>query len=176
MTRIFIGLGSNIDPETNIRTALHLLSAQIRITGISTFYRTLPIDRPEQEPFINGVIEIETDIPPFELKQVLLKIEAESGRIRTEDKYAPRTIDLDILIYGNIIISSPQLTIPDPDILNRAFIAIPMCELAPDTIIPGVDIPICGITKSLNTDDMEPLISYTELLRQEFIKTKSANQ
>ena len=165
MSRVFIGVGSNIDPETNILDALSFLAHYSKIKGISTFYRTSPIDRPDQAPFINGVIEIQTALTPANLKHILRQIESELGRIRTDDKYASRPIDLDILVYDDLIISSPELTIPDPDIGNRAFVAIPLCELAPDLIIPGWGESICHIAKRLEANGMEPLIEFTELLR-----------
>lgn len=168
MARAFIGVGSNIDPETNVRKALQLLAHQVRIVGISTFYRTPPLGRPDQPPFWNGVVDVDTDILPIELKHnVLQEIEDELGRVRTEDKYAPRTIDLDIIIYGNIVIASSQLTIPDPGIARRAFLALPLCELAPDLIVPGMGKPICDMADSLSADDMEPLPEYTALLRED---------
>lgn len=169
MKGVYIGVGSNIDPEVNIRKALDLLREHVQIVGVSTFYRTMPIDRPEQESFINGVIEIDSYIQPVELKHLLRKIETKTGRIRTSDRYSPRTIDLDILVYDDLVISSPELTIPDPDIRNRAFTAIPLCELAPDLIIPGWGEPICVIAKRLEADTMEPLISFTELLRYQSV-------
>ncbi|MHB1457323.1 MAG: 2-amino-4-hydroxy-6-hydroxymethyldihydropteridine diphosphokinase [Armatimonadota bacterium] len=165
MSRVFIGVGSNINPETNIPDALSFLAHHSKIQGISTFYRTSPIYRPDQTPFINGVFEIQTDLTPSELKHILRQIESKLGRIRTDDKYASRTIDLDILVYDDLIITSPELTIPDPDIRNRAFAAIPLCELAPDLIIPGLAEPISDIAKSFEADQMDPLIGFTDLLR-----------
>src|SRR3990170_4754101 len=115
MPRAFVAVGSNIDPETNVRRALLLLAREVRLLGISTFYQTKPIDRPDQPPFYNGVIEIETELPPGELKHSLLRrIERELGRVRTEDKHAPRAIDLDLLLYDDVTLEEEGLRLPDP--------------------------------------------------------------
>lgn len=169
MARVFVGVGSNINPEANIRDALSLLAERARITGISTFYRTDAEDRPGQPPFYNGVVEIETDTPPAELKHsVLCAIESRLGRVRSSDKYAPRTIDLDILIYDDLIIRSDDLVIPDPQIQRRAFLAIPLCELAPDSVLPGSGKSVCEIAGVFADHGMEVLREFTDWLRKEF--------
>ncbi|UCD29308.1 MAG: 2-amino-4-hydroxy-6-hydroxymethyldihydropteridine diphosphokinase, partial [Planctomycetota bacterium] len=120
--KVFIAVGSNIDPEINILQALKRIKEPVKITGISTFYQTPPIERPVQQPFLNGVWRIETLMSARTLKfNCLRTIENELGRVRTEDKYAARTIDLDIIIYGDMVIDEPDLQIPDPDIYTRSF-------------------------------------------------------
>src|SRR5215467_8416980 len=105
MARAFIGVGSNIAPEENIRGGLRRIAQSARLVSISTFYRQPAIDHPEEPDFYNGVIEIDTDLPPTILKwQVLRRIEAALGRRRSKDKYAPRTIDLDLLLYNDCVI------------------------------------------------------------------------
>lgn len=165
MARVFIGVGSNIDPESNVQSALKLLGKRVLIVKISTFYRTQPLGRTDQPSFYNGAVEIETVLPPDELKRVIRGIEADLGRVRTDDKYAPRTIDLDILIYDDAVISSTQMTVPDPEITERAFLAVPLCELSPDLILPGTGLRICDIADSFGIGDMEPLPEFTALLR-----------
>jgi len=126
----FIAVGSNIEPEHHIRLALEQLARHVTITGLSTFYRTPPLHRPEQPTFINGVVRIETAIPARALKfEVLRTVESRLGRVRTVDKYAPRTIDLDIVLYGSQVIAEPDLRIPDPDLRARPFLAVPLLEL-----------------------------------------------
>src|SRR4030042_7132438 len=101
MSIAYISIGSNIHPAENVLQSLRLFIVQVQITNISTVYLTEAIDRPEQPKYYNLVIEIETDINPFELKQeVLRQIEAGLGRERTDDKYSPRTIDLDLVLYA----------------------------------------------------------------------------
>ena len=151
-TRVYIGIGSNINPEDSIARALEFLSEKVQIRSISTFYRTEALERPDQPDYLNGVVKIETDLPPLELKSnVLLNIEKTLGRVRTDDKYAPRTIDFDILVYADEVIDCPELTIPDPDITARSFVAIPLHELAPDLILPGSEEPIRTVVQDLDS-------------------------
>src|ERR1043166_6124129 len=113
MTRAFIGVGSNIAPEENIREALRRLAQSTRLVSISTFYREPAIDHPEEPDFYNGGVAIDTDFPPAVLKwQVLRPIEAALKRQRGADRYASRTIDLDLLLYGDSVLSSNELILP----------------------------------------------------------------
>ena len=167
MPRAFISVGSNIEPERNVRRALRLLARAVRITGVSTFYRTAPLGRPEQEDFYNGVVEVETDIAPAELKRSVLRpVEEQLGRQRSADKYAARTIDLDVLLYDELVIDTEGLTIPDPDIAERAFLAIPLHELAPDLVLPDSGRPIRDIAAAFADHGMAPLAEYTQMLRE----------
>ena len=168
MSIAYIGIGSNIDPEDNIPAALRLLEQSVRVVAVSTFYRTEPLGPPGSPPFINGVVKIETDIPPRKLKfDILRKIEDALGRRRTEDKYSPRPIDLDIMVYGDLKIHEPDLRLPDPDILTRAFVAHPLFELDPEMILPGWDAA-ADIAGKLPAEGMQPLIEFTSALREEF--------
>jgi 2-amino-4-hydroxy-6-hydroxymethyldihydropteridine diphosphokinase len=167
MARVFISVGSNIQPEANVRRALELLGQRVHVVGISTFYHTEPVGRPEHPQFVNGIVEIDTDIAPRELKDgVLERIEAQLDRRRTDDKYAPRTIDLDVIIYGDREVNSDDLVLPDPNIAHRAFLAIPLSELAPDLALPGSGVRIREIAERLRNHGMEPMLEYTELLRR----------
>ncbi len=166
MRGIYIGVGSNIDPDRNVRQALLRLAEETAIRAISTFYRTRPVGSRGQPYFYNGVVEVETELPPRELKQsVLLGIEAEMGRQRSADRYAPRPIDLDILLYGELVLSTEGLTIPDPEIAERPFLAIPLHELDPGLVIPGSTLALDEIVSRLDGSDMEPLLDFTEQLR-----------
>ncbi len=167
MEAVFIGVGSNIDPEKNIRMALLLLEREIRIVAISTFYWTEPAGPPDQPFFFNGVLKAETDLCPEELKHsVLRKVEALVGRQRSNDKYAPRTIDLDILLYGNLVRSDEGLVIPDPDIADRPFLAIPVSELAPDLVLPGAGICLGDIAATHARGKMQPLDEFSGQLKE----------
>lgn len=124
MARAYVGVGSNIEPEDNVRTALRLLERRVRVVGVSTFYRTEPIGRPHDPEFINGVVAIETSLGAPELKWgVLRSMERQLGRRRRPDAYAPRTIDLDLLCYDGELL--------DPGVEQRAFVALPLVELEP---------------------------------------------
>src|SRR4030088_247086 len=131
MARVFIAVGSNIEPESNVTRALRSLRANPGLRGASTFYRTPALERPEDPPFINGVIEVADTLPPLELKKRLRAVEDALGRTRDGDPYGPRTIDLDLLLYGDLVSNSPELTLPHPEIRERRFVAVPLLELAP---------------------------------------------
>jgi 2-amino-4-hydroxy-6-hydroxymethyldihydropteridine diphosphokinase len=167
MPTAYIGVGSNILPEKNIKRALAYLSQHERITGISTFYRTMPFDRPGDPPFYNGVVRIATAAGPRNLKfHVLRNIEKRLHRQRTKDKSAPRTIDLDLLVYEDMVMDDGELQIPDPGILERPFVAAPLYELAGDLILPGWDTPVRVIAERLKDQGMRPMHEYTKQLRR----------
>jgi len=167
MARAFVAVGSNIDPEDNIRRAVRLLARRTRIVAVSTFYRSSPVGPPGQPAFVNGVVEIETDLHPLELKRtVLRRLEACMGRVRTEDKYAPRVIDLDLVIYGDRTADTPELTLPDPQIRTRPFLAVPLAELAPDLPLPGDGRAMRELAAAFGDHEMGPLVDYTRELKE----------
>lgn len=166
---VYIGVGANLDPARNIPLALELLESQVDVVAISTFYRTDPLDRPEQPPFFNGVCQIRTALRAPDLKACVLRpIEACLGRIRTDDKFAARPIDLDILLFNSAIILGQGLQIPDPDVRKRAFIAVPLLELAPDLVLPDTGEPLAALPCLSERDGLEPLVSFTQELRARF--------
>ena len=166
MPRVFLGIGSNIDPERNVPAALRLLARHATIVAISMFHRTEPIGRPEQPPYYNGVVEIATELAPHELKTaVLALIEEQLGRRRSADKYTARTIDIDILIHGDAVVSDGTLRIPDPDIRTRPFVALPLAELAPGLVLPGTGDAIETIAAGMSAGSMIPLADFTTRLR-----------
>ena len=115
-------------------------------------------------------MEIETDLAPRELKfQVLRRIESELGRTRGSDKFAARTIDLDLILYDELVMTTEDLTLPDPDILRRPFLAIPLHELAPGLVLPGSGLRISETAAALPRTRMKPLEDYTERLRKEIL-------
>jgi 2-amino-4-hydroxy-6-hydroxymethyldihydropteridine diphosphokinase len=138
--RCFIGLGSNLGaPLENLRTAVILLqqSPGIELTGCSTFYRSAAWGRTGQPDFVNAVARIETALAPESLLAVLLAIEADMGRQRGGDPWGPRLIDLDLLLVDDQTVSSPSLDVPHPLMHKRAFVLVPLLELAPGCDIPG---------------------------------------
>jgi 2-amino-4-hydroxy-6-hydroxymethyldihydropteridine diphosphokinase len=166
MTVAFLSLGSNIEPEKNMLQAVKLLSRHVKILKASTVYLTEPLLNKSQPKYYNCVIEIETDIEPHKLKSdVLRAIENGLGRKRTEDKYASRTIDIDIILYGNLIVSTKEMVIPDPEIQRRAFLAIPLCELEPDLFLPVSGKPIKEIAKRFRKPEIVELKSFTEAMQ-----------
>jgi 2-amino-4-hydroxy-6-hydroxymethyldihydropteridine diphosphokinase len=174
MARAFIGIGSNIRPEINVKESLLLLQQQVRVLQISTVYVTEPIGRPADSPYYNAVVAIETEHSPLDLKQqVLSRIEVELGRKREPDRYASRTIDLDLLLYDDVVIASDALTLPDPDILARPFLAVPLLELAPELILPGSTKRLADAASGLPRSGMAPLPRYTYQLRKDILHERS---
>ena len=170
MTRAFVGIGSNIDPEVNVRSAILRLMETARVKAISTVYRTEPVGPPGQPPYYNCVIEIDTDLTPRDLKfKMLRRIESELGRTRGIGRFAARTIDLDLVLYDDLVIATEDLTLPDPDILVRPFLAIPLQELAPGLVLPGSGLPISEAVLAQPRTGMAPLENYTERIRKEIL-------
>jgi dihydroneopterin aldolase/2-amino-4-hydroxy-6-hydroxymethyldihydropteridine diphosphokinase len=167
---VYIGVGSNIDPKGNIVRALDLLQNQheLKVIGISSFYNTVPLDRGNQPNYLNGIFELRTSVSPEVLKtEILAKIEQKLKRERKEDKHASRTIDLDILLFGNL--NSEEQQIPDPDIYTRNFIAVPLRELEPDLVLPDSGKWIGDLPSSDKVDSMKLDPDFTEELRERMI-------
>jgi 2-amino-4-hydroxy-6-hydroxymethyldihydropteridine diphosphokinase len=170
MAKAFLSVGSNMEPAENVRKALGLLSRHAHIRGISTVYLTPAEGRLEQPPYYNCVVEVETETPPVELKYSILRsIEDALGRERTEDKFAARPIDLDLILYDDLIMDTETLTLPDPQISRRAFVALPLHELSPELRLPGSAVSIAEIAASLPQGEMKPLKQFTEILRKEIL-------
>lgn len=166
MARAFVAVGSNIEPEKNVRKGLAKLAARVDVRDLSTFYRTPALGRPEQAAFFNGVVEVDTPLGPRDLKTVLREIETECGRVRTDDKYAARTLDLDVIVYDDFVISEEGLTLPDPEIPARPFLAVPLAELAPELALAGDGRRMSELARSHAHHQMEPLTAYTKCLKE----------
>ncbi len=132
MPTVFVALGSNVgDREANLRAAIRLLSqAGIVITKVSSVYETEPVDYLDQAWFLNAVLEAQTDLPAVQLLSTLRSIESHMGSKKPFPK-GPRLIDLDILLYGDDSIATPDLQIPHPRMLQRNFVLVPLAEIAP---------------------------------------------
>jgi 2-amino-4-hydroxy-6-hydroxymethyldihydropteridine diphosphokinase len=129
---VYLSLGSNVgDREANLRAALERLpAAGVRVTRISPIYETEPVEFTEQRWFLNLVAEAETELFPMQLLARLKRIERALGRIRTVPK-GPRTLDIDILLYGQAVVRSADLEIPHPRMAERRFVLAPLADLAP---------------------------------------------
>ena len=165
--RVFVSVGSNIDPEANVVRGLRLLDAEVGVRSVSTFYRTPALNRPQDPPFANGVIELGDALGPLEMKTLLQRVERTLGREHSSNRYAPRTLDLDLLLHGDQVLSSNALTLPHPDIRDRAFVAIPLLEIAPDLVLPDSGMTLRSIVDSLPPYPMDPLRDLTRRLREE---------
>lgn len=142
-TLAYVGLGSNLDdPEQHIRDALAALGAiaQARLLRFSRLYRTPPWGIAEQPAFVNAVAELSTSLPPQGLLDALLAIEREQGRRRDGVRWGPRTLDLDLLLYGAVQSTTPGLTLPHPHIAERAFVLVPLADLDAELVIPGAGV------------------------------------
>ena len=137
MNTAYLSLGSNIgDRAHNITHALEQLASHgVRVVKQSSLYETEPVELREQDWFLNCVAEIETNLRPRELMQVLLNIERSMGRERIVPK-GPRVIDMDILLFGSEVVKESQLEIPHPRMADRRFVLTPLAEIAPDAIHP----------------------------------------
>jgi 2-amino-4-hydroxy-6-hydroxymethyldihydropteridine diphosphokinase len=134
----YIGLGSNLnDPEAQLDEACRRLARLegLEITGVSSYYATLPVGVLDQPWFINAVAALRTTLSPEELLDALLRVEHEMGRVRTQ-RWGPRLVDLDILLYNTLIINSPRLRVPHPEMSSRGFVLLPLAEIAPQAYHP----------------------------------------
>jgi len=160
---VFISLGSNQgDREKALIEAAASLSPEITPTAFSKIYETPPWGYDQQPPFLNQVIRAETSLPPLELLDKFKAIEKDLGRKPTF-RYGPRVIDVDILFYDATIISSGRLTIPHPEIEKRAFVLVPMMDIAPDFIHPVNGRSITNLLKDLPTENIKEYQSEEEI-------------
>jgi 2-amino-4-hydroxy-6-hydroxymethyldihydropteridine diphosphokinase len=135
----YIGIGSNVgDKKANCLKGIELLAEAGRVVRVSSLYYTEPVGFKEQEDFINAVVGLETDFPPADLLSICHSIENRLGRIRTL-RWGPRTLDLDILLYGELVMDQPDLVIPHPMMSARKFVLIPLAEIAPHAVHPGLN-------------------------------------
>ncbi|WP_148717309.1 2-amino-4-hydroxy-6-hydroxymethyldihydropteridine diphosphokinase [Chitinolyticbacter meiyuanensis] len=139
MARAFIALGANLGrPVVQLERALELIALlpQSWLVKHSRLYSSAPVGFAEQPDFVNAVAELETQLTPDALMESLFAIEALLGRMRTF-KNAPRTLDLDLLLYDDLMVKTTDLTLPHPRMHERAFVLVPLAEIAPDLAIPG---------------------------------------
>ncbi|MBV4365799.1 2-amino-4-hydroxy-6-hydroxymethyldihydropteridine diphosphokinase [Erwinia sp. BNK-24-b] len=138
--RAYLALGSNLaDPLHQVRAALDALAAlpQTRLLATSSLYRTPPYGPPDQPDYLNAAVLLETTLAPEALLDLTQRIELEQGRVRKDERWGPRTLDLDIMLFGNLTLNTPRLTVPHYDMHNRAFMLVPLFEIAPDLIFPN---------------------------------------
>lgn len=140
MARAYVGLGANLGPrEVTLLRAIELLRAEdgIDVVAVSTLRETDPVGVAEQPRFLNGAAALDTALSARELLDTLLRIERELGRVRDGERWGPRTIDLDLLVYGDEIVEEPGLRVPHPRLHERAFALEPLAELTPQLEVPG---------------------------------------
>jgi 2-amino-4-hydroxy-6-hydroxymethyldihydropteridine diphosphokinase len=140
MVIAYIGLGSNlVQPELQVRRALEALAElpETVLTAHSSLYRSEPLGPAGQPDYINAVAALKTDLSPLDLLSALQAIEARQGRVREGERWGPRPLDLDILLYGEQVSDDPRLTLPHPGLYERNFVLYPLAEIAPGLSIPG---------------------------------------
>ena len=136
MIHVFLGIGTNLgDRERNLQDALAILSQKMVVLKESSIYQTAPWGYLDQPAFLNQVIEAKTALSPLNLLGFLKDTEKQLGR-QANFRYGPRLIDLDILFYGNRIIQTPRLQVPHPRLAQRAFVLVPLAEIAPEFVHP----------------------------------------
>jgi 2-amino-4-hydroxy-6-hydroxymethyldihydropteridine diphosphokinase len=166
--RACVGLGANLgDREQTLRRALARLDATsgIEVVAVSNFRETEPVGLREQPRFLNAAAAVETELPPRTLLNALLAVEHSLGRTRDGPKYGPRTIDLDLLLYGSEAVDEPGLTVPHPRLHERAFALEPLAELDPALEIPGHG-PIRPLLRNLESPSCRTSTSSTSSRRK----------
>ena len=154
---IYIGLGTNLgDREANLRLAKHLLAPRVKVEQESSIYITPPWGYEDQSEFLNQVLEVKTCLSPRKLLKALKAIENQMGREKTI-RYGPRLIDLDILFFGQRMIQKENLCIPHPRLHERAFVLVPLCEIAPDFIHPVLKEPVQALLSQVDTEGVRQL-------------------
>lgn len=139
MTLAYIALGSNLaSPLVQVQAAIHALGEipHSRVVNVSSFYRTPPLGPQDQPDYLNAAVALETTLSPEALLDHTQRIELQQGRVRKAERWGPRTLDLDIMLFGDALINSERLTVPHYDMRNRGFMLWPLFEIAPDLHFP----------------------------------------
>lgn len=146
---VYLGLGSNLGQRAvNLARAVHRLGDSLRLLRSSSIYETAPWGYTDQPTFLNCVLEAETALPPWQLLVVAKNLEDEIGR-QPSFHYGPRLVDIDILLYGDLITDLPDLQIPHPRMSQRAFVLVPLAELAPGLTHPTLNLSIAELARQV---------------------------
>jgi 2-amino-4-hydroxy-6-hydroxymethyldihydropteridine diphosphokinase len=133
----YLSLGSNIKPECNLPIAVALLAGWGRVRAVSSVWETAPVGFADQSNFLNAAVLLETNLSARALREeAIASVEAALGRVCTENKNAPRTIDIDIMLFNRDVLQVGRRRVPDPELLERPFVAVPLAEIAPDYVHP----------------------------------------
>jgi 2-amino-4-hydroxy-6-hydroxymethyldihydropteridine diphosphokinase len=175
--RAYLSLGSNIEAEKNLPAAVRLLATMGRLVAVSSVWETAPVGLSNQPDFLNAAALVETDLPAPEFKQKVLRhIEQTLGRVRRADKFGPRSIDIDIMLFNQQILDLDRRHIPDAEVLERAFVAIPLAEIAPDYCHPETGQTLSEIAQqfSLTNETMSLHLDVSRAVAQ-FIRDDDQN-
>ena len=155
----YLGLGSNLDdPAAQVGRAIEALAAlpDSRLVAVSSFYRNPPMGPQDQPDYVNAVVALETALAARDLLAAMQAIERAQGRDRSGPRWGPRTIDLDLLVYGDQVIDEHHLRVPHPGIAERAFVLVPLAEVAPDARIPG-QAPLAALLAAVDQASVVPM-------------------
>lgn len=157
MTVAYIAIGSNLaSPLEQVNAAIQALGEipQSRIVALSSFYRTPPLGPQDQPDYLNAAVALETSLSPDALLDHTQRIELQQGRVRKAERWGPRTLDLDIMLFGDAVINTERLTVPHYDMKNRGFMLWPLFEIAPELVFPDG-----GLLKTLLNDNRFPQLA-----------------
>ncbi len=158
--RAYVALGSNLDdPRSQVERGIEALSAlpQTRLIARSRLYRSAPWGVVDQPEFVNAAAALDTALAPCELLDALLAIELAAGRSRDGARWGPRTLDLDLLLYGDMVLHEPGLELPHPHLHERVFVLLPLAEIAPDLEVPGHG-RVADLLVTIDTAGCTPII------------------
>jgi 2-amino-4-hydroxy-6-hydroxymethyldihydropteridine diphosphokinase len=150
---VYLSLGSNLgDREANLRRAVEALQAELTVTVLSSLYETEPVGVLEQPAFLNRALAAATDLAPPDLLSLVKGVEREVGR-RPTFRWGPRVVDVDIILYGDRVVDARELIIPHREMANRAFVLVPLAEIAPDVRHPLLQVSVADLLESVSGRD-----------------------
>lgn len=159
MHTVYLGLGANLNaPRKQIHAAVAALKAlkDVEFVCVSHDYASKPMGPQDQPDYVNAVACVKTALKPEQLLDLTQAIELEHGRVRKEERWGPRTLDIDILLFGNDVIDTPRLTVPHYGLTEREFVVYPLLEIAPTLVLPN-NQSLADITKTLPLNDLQQL-------------------
>ena len=159
MHTVYLGLGANLNaPRKQIHAAVAALKAlkDVEFVCVSHDYASKPMGPQDQPDYVNAVACVKTALEPEQLLDLTQAIELEHGRVRKEERWGPRTLDIDILLFGNDVINTPRLTVPHYGLTEREFVVYPLLEIAPTLVLPN-NQSLADITKTLPLNDLQQL-------------------
>jgi 2-amino-4-hydroxy-6-hydroxymethyldihydropteridine diphosphokinase len=159
-TVAYIGLGANLGrPRQQVECAIEELAAlpQSRLVGVSRLYRTAPVGPQDQPDFVNAAVRLDTALTPQSLLEHMQRIERAHGRVRDGSRWGPRTLDLDLLLFGDLRCAVPGLHLPHPEIARRAFVLAPLADIAPPTLLISGQGRLDALLAAVDRDGVLPL-------------------